>query len=217
MEALITSAKMTFLKKAGLNAVLALAVVCLGCDSEPKKTTGSKDNQPAVQTETGRFALQKMLAPARFWSPDAQPVRLESTNLKGSNGQDGKATFWRALFASPGRQKSEPFTWSGVATEDTPKGVNHGVEDTYNPANRAARPFDLNFLKVDTDKAFEVAQKHGGKQVLDKDAKVNVGYLLDWDVQSNQLRWHVIYGGSESTGKLTVLVDASSGEFLRKE
>ena len=208
---------MTFLKKAGLNAVLALAVVCLGCDSEPQKTAGSKDSQPAVQTETGRFALQKMLAPARFWSPDAQPVRLESTNLKGSNGQDGKATFWRALFASPGRQKSEPFTWSGVATEDTPKGVNHGVEDTYNPANRASRPFDLNFLKVDTDKAFEVAQKHGGKQVLEKDAKVNVGYLLDWDVQSNQLRWHVIYGGSESTGKLTVLVDASSGEFLRKE
>jgi hypothetical protein len=208
---------MTFLKKAGLNAVLALAVVCLGCDSEPKKTTGSKDSQPAIQMETGRFALQKMLAPARFWSPDAQPVRLDSTNLKGSNGQDGKATFWRALFASPGRQKSEPFTWAGVATEDTPKGVNHGVEDTYNPANRAARPFDLNFLKVDTDKAFEVAQKHGGKQVLEKDPKVNVGYLLDWDGQSNQLRWHVIYGGSESTGKLTVLVDASSGEFLRKE
>jgi hypothetical protein len=208
---------MTFLKKAGLNAALALAIVCLGCDSEPKKTTGSKEGQPAVQTETGRFALQKMLAPARFWSPDAQPVRLESSNLKGSNGQDGKATFWRALFASPGRQKSEPFTWSGVATEDTPKGVDHGVEDTYNPANRASRPFDLNFLKVDTDKAFEVAQKHGGKQVLDKDAKVNVGYMLDWDVQANQLRWHVIYGGSESTGKLTVLVDASSGEFLRKE
>ncbi len=170
-----------------------------------------------MQTETGRFALQKMLAPARFWSPDAQPVRLESTNLKGSNGQDGKATFWRALFASPGRQKSEPFTWSGVATEDTRKGVDHGVEDTYNPSNRSSRPFDLNFLKVDTEKAFEVAQKHGGKQVLDKDPKVDVGYRLDWNAQSNQLLWHVIYGGSESTGKLTVLVDASSGEFLRKE
>jgi hypothetical protein len=207
---------MTFLKKTGLIAVLALAVVCLGCDSEPKKAPG-KEGQPVAQSETGRFALQKMLAPARFWSGDAQPVRLESTNLKGSNGQDGKATFWRALFASPGRQKSEPFTWSGVATEDTSRGVNHGVEDTYNSANRASRPFDLNFLKVDTDKAFEVAQKHGGKQVLEKDPKVNVGYLLDWDVQSNQLRWHVIYGGSESTGKLTVLVDASSGEFLRKE
>ena len=91
------------------------------------------------------------------------------------------------------------------------------MEDSYNPSNRSSRTFDLNFLKVDTDKAFEVAQQHGGKQVLEKDSKTNVGYLLDWDAQSGQLRWHVIYGGSESMGKLTVLVDATSGEFLRKE
>src|SRR5947209_19615565 len=87
-----------------------------------------------------------------------------------------------------------------METEDTQKGVDHGVEDTYNPANRLARPFDLNFLKVDTDKAFEVAQEHGGKKVLEKDPKTNVGYLLDFDGMSSQLRWHVIYGGSESTG-----------------
>ncbi len=207
---------MTFLKKTGLTTVLALATLCLGCDSEPTKAPTATRNKPAVQTETGRFALQKMLVPARGWSADAQPVRLESSNLKGSNGQDGKAKFWRAQFASPGRQKSEPFTWSGVATEDTPKGVNHGVEDTYNPSNRVSRPFDLNFLKVDTDKAFEVAQEHGGKKLLEKDPKTNVGYLLDFDAQASQLRWHVIYG-SDSIGKLTVLVDASSGDFLRKE
>ena len=56
----------------------------------------------------------------------------------------------------------------------------------------------------------------GGKKVLEKDPKTNVGYLLDFDAQSSQLRWHVIYG-SDSIGKLTVLVDASSGAFLRKE
>jgi hypothetical protein len=208
---------MTSIKKIGLTTFLALAALCLGCDSEPTKAPAGNTGQATAQTETGRFALQKMLAPARGWSGDALPVRMESTNLKGSNGQDGKANFWRAQFASPGRQKSESFTWSGVATEDTPRGVNHGVEDTYNPANRLARPFDLNFLKVDTDKAFEVAQEHGGKKVLEKDPKTNVGYLLDFDGLSSQLRWHVIYGGSESTGKLTVLVDASSGVFLRKE
>jgi hypothetical protein len=214
----MTSAKMTFMNKAVLPAVLALAVFCLGCDSEPKKAPASTEAQPAAaQFETGRFALQKMLGPARGWSSDSQLVRLESSNLKGSDGHDGKANFWRALFASTGRQKGEPFTWSGIATEDTPRGVNHGVEDSYNPSNRSARSFDLNFLKVDTDKAFEMAQQHGGKQVMEKDPKVSVGYVLDWDVQSNQLRWHVIYGGSESTGKLTVLVDASNGLFLRKE
>ncbi len=209
---------MKLINKIGLPAIFALAALCLGCDSEPKKAPGGKESQQqAVQFETGRFALQKMLAPARFWAPDAQPVRVESTNLKDSNGHDGKANFWRALFASPSRQKAEPFTWAGMPTDDSPRGVNHGVEDTYNSSNRASRPFDLNYLKVDTDQAFEVAQQHGGKQVMEKDPKVSVGYLLDWDVQSNQLRWHVIYGGSESTGKLTVLVDASSGTFLRKE
>lgn len=196
---------------------MAAMLLFSGCDSAPEKAPAAKETPAASQLETGRFALQKMLAPARFWAPDAQPVRLESTNLKDSNGRDGKANFWRALFASPSRQKSEPFSWSGVSTQDAKPGVDHGSEDSYNPANRSARTFDLNFLKIDTDKAFEVAQQHGGKQVLEKDPKVNVGYLLDWDAQSSQLRWHVIYGGSESMGKLTVLVDASSGEFLRKE
>ena len=196
---------------------MAAMLLFSGCDSAPEKAPAAKETPAASQLETGRFALQKMLAPARFWAPDAQPVRLESTNLKDSNGRDGKANFWRALFASPSRQKSEPFSWSGVSTQDAKPGVDHGSEDSYNPANRSARTFDLNFLKIDTDKAFEVAQQHGGKQVLEKDPKVNVGYLLDWDTQSSQLRWHVIYGGSESMGKLTVLVDASSGEFLRKE
>lgn len=205
------------LKIAGVASSMALILLLAGCDSAPTNTTAKKETPPASQLETGRFALQKMLAPARFWAPDAQPVRLESSNIKDSNGHQGKANFWRALFASPSRQKSEPFTWSGVSSADSHPGVDHGPEDSYNPANRSARPFDLNFLKVDTDKAFEVAQQHGGKQVLDKDPKVGVGYLLDWDVQSGQLRWHVIYGGSESMGKLTVLVDASSGEFLRKE
>jgi hypothetical protein len=210
--------KMILLKKISITALFFMALVCLGCDSTPKGPPPSSEAKSVDnQFATGRFALQRMLAPARFWVPDAQPVRLESTNEKGSNGHEGKANCWRALFASPERQKAEPFTWSGVATEDGPRGVNHGVEDSYNPANRSARPFDLNFLKIDTDKAFAISQEHGGKQVVEKDPKVQVTYLLDWDVQAGQLRWHVVYGGSESTGKLAVLVDASSGTFLRKE
>jgi hypothetical protein len=207
---------MTFIKKISLPVIFAL-VVCAGCDSGSKAPTSNDSQSAAAQLETGRFALQKMLAPARFWAGDAQPVRMESTNLKDTNGHDGKAVFWRATFASTAREKAEAFTWAGTATDDGPRGVNHGAEDSYNPANRAARTFDLNFLKSDTDKAFEVAQAHGGKQVLEKDPKVSVGYLLDFDAQSSTLRWHVIYGGSESTGKLTVLVDASTGAFLRKE
>jgi len=206
---------MTYTKRAVLAGFAFLLLLAAGCDSGTKSTPETKATPAASQLETGRFALQKMLAPARFWAPDALPVRMESINVKDSNGHDGKASFWRAQFASTSRQKQEPFTWSGIASSDTQRGVDHGSEDSYNPANRSSRSFDLNYLKIDTDKAFEVAQEHGGKQALEKDPKVQVSYLLDWDAQSNQLRWHVSYG--EALGKLTVLVDASSGLFIRKE
>ena len=41
------------------------------------------------------------------------------------------------------------------------------------------RPGTYNFLKVDTDKAFEVAQQHGGKQLTEKDPKLQILYELD--------------------------------------
>ncbi|HJY87878.1 MAG TPA: hypothetical protein VKE24_13670, partial [Candidatus Acidoferrales bacterium] len=152
---------------------------------------------------------------AHFWAGDAAPVQLSSTATGSSNGHDGKSGVWRAVFASPSRQKSEPFVWSGMA--DAERKVDHGVEDSYNPSNRSTQTWDLNFLKVDTDKAFTVAQQHGGKQLLEKEPQLGVNYLLDYSALTNQLRWHVTYGGNPSMGRLTVLVDASTGEFIHKE
>jgi hypothetical protein len=203
---LLLAAKVITMKNIMLLAFFAAALLLAGCDESTQSVSADKTPQPAApQLESGRFALQKMIPAARMWSADAQPVMLQSEG------------FWRSTFASPGRQKAEPFTWSGMSSADSPRGVNHGTEDTYDAANRSMRPFDLNFLKVDTDKAFAVAQQHGGKQLMEKDPKQMVRYLLDFDAMAGQLRWHVIYGGSESTSQLTVLVDASSGVFIRKE
>jgi hypothetical protein len=218
MVLVFPTAKVTTMKNISLIAFFALTLLLVGCDQGTQSVSADKSPQPnTLQLESGRFALQKMIPAARMWSADAQPVMMQSEVLKTTNGRDGKAGFWRSTFASPGRQKAEPFTWSGMSSGSSPRGVDHGNEDTYNAANRSMRPFDLNFLKVDTDKAFEVAQQHGGKQLMEKDPKQTVRYLLDFDPMAGQLRWHVIYGSSESTSQLTVLVDASSGSFLRKE
>src|SRR5581483_8937673 len=128
--------KMKNLKTAAVASVMVMALLVSGCDSGSKSSTEAKPTPAATQFATGRFAMQKMLVPAHLWSPDAQPVRLESTNIKEGSGQDGKADFWRALFASASRQKSEPFSWSGVSSADAARGVDHGTEDSYNPANR---------------------------------------------------------------------------------
>lgn len=201
------------MKKLSLILLAALSLA-LGCESAPEK----KPEPPKTEFQTGRFALQKMLVPAHLWSADAQPVNLKSNAGSDNTGHDGKSGFWQATFASPGRQKAEPFSWSGLTGPDAPpRGVNHGVEDTFNPANRSTQPFDLSFLKVDSDKAFEVAQQHGGKQLLEKNPQQQVFYLLDWDPREAALRWHVIYGGSQNNAQLTVIVNASTGEFVHKE
>ena len=196
--------------------ISALTVLVAGCDSSSAPTV--KPAPPAATLETGRFALQKILGPARLWAADSLPIRLESQTMKGNDGRDGKSGFWRAVFASPAGLKSQPFSWSGLTGPDAPaRGVDHGASDAFNPNNRSTQPFDLNFLKVDSDKAFEVAQEHGGKDLLDKAPNTEIKYLLDWDARASELKWHVIYGGNESISKLSVLVDASTGAFVRKE
>jgi hypothetical protein len=205
--------KMT--KRPILPFLVLLGLALAGCEeSTPNKSQTPSPEKKATELQTGRFALQRMLPVARLWAADAKPIQLQSSTSSDSNGHDGKASYWRAVFGSASRGKSEPFSWSG---DPESRGVDHGTEDAFNPNNRSTQAWDLAFLKVDTDKAFEVAQEHGGKQLLDKDPKLPVMYFLGWNATSNELAWFVIYGGSTSNAKLTVLVDASTGRYVRKE
>src|SRR5205807_5214252 len=173
-----------------------LAALLLGCSSPSGKESSSKPQPAATELETGRIAIQRMFPPARFWAPDAQPMRLESEPTQESNGHDGKSGLWRATFASPDKAKAETFSWSGLSNPDTPRGVDHGAPESFDSSNRSTQPFQLGFLKVDSDKAFEVAQAHGGKQLLAKDPTARVKYVLDWNPQTSQLKWRVAYGGT---------------------
>jgi hypothetical protein len=73
------------------------------------------------------------------------------------------------------------------------------------------------FLKIDSDQAFATAQKHGGDKILEKAPDTPVIYVCDWNHNTNELVWHVIYGAAREGAKLTVAVNASSGEFIRVE
>ncbi|HXE90142.1 MAG TPA: hypothetical protein VNK82_04175 [Terriglobales bacterium] len=205
---------------AALGFVLALIA---GCTSEaPKEQPGTAaPAKPAAKPpeyDTGRVALQRLYVTARQWAPDVQPFRLESQYVQGAPVTEGKAGVWRGSFASVSRRAAKPYLWSGVTAEDAPeRGITPGVEDDFNPQNQSTRPFDIAFLKVDTDKAFTVAQEHGGAAILKKAPDQPVSFVLDWDARKNQLVWHVIYGISRADARLTVAVDASTGEFLRVE
>lgn len=191
-------------------ALLALVVIS-GCTSESPQTP-PKPQPPEFLT--GRSAFQQLFVAARGWAPDIRPYQLESGVFGDAIGHDGKAAIWRASFASASMHASKPYSWSGVDSPDAPsRGISPGTQDAYTPGNA----FDSQFLKVDSDKALEVAQKHGGEKVLQHDPKLPVTYLLDWNSSGNALVWHVIYGTSRNDAKLVIDVDASTGEFIRKE
>jgi len=190
-------------------ALFALALMA-ACSSEPSKPAET-EKPKAPEPLTGRVAFQKTYVAARGWARDAQPYRIESQLTGDSKGREGKSLAWRAGFASPTQQhSSRPYTW---ANGD----VSFGVEDTYSPSNTSTTVFDQAFLKVDSNQALEIAQKHGGDKVLEKAPDTPVIYILDWNHRTNELTWHVIYGTDPVTAKLRVAVNASTGEFLRVE
>jgi hypothetical protein len=201
-----------------LLAGLALLFL-MSCTSQPTQPAQPEKPQPKPpQLETGRAAFQKMYIAARGWQQDAQPFRLQSDITADSKGKDGKADVWRAWFGSASIRSAKPFVWSGTDASDAPsRGVNPGAEDSYSPTNTSTQVFDIAFLKVDSDKAFEVGEKNGGDKLLEKTPDTPIFYILDWNRAKNQLIWHVIYGPDRDDAKLRVAVDATTGDFLRIE
>jgi hypothetical protein len=198
-------------------ALLGAFVACSSSKPEPSSSeTKPQQTTPKTETLTGREVFQKLYVAARGWAPDIKPFHIESEPTPDDNGQDGKAAIWRVSFASPSRRSLKTFLWSGTDQGGASRGLTPGTEDTYNPANSSTQVFDTAFLKVDSDKAFSVAQEHGGEKITSKDPKQTVSYTLAWNPTTNKLIWHVAYGtGSEA--KLTVSVDATTGQFLRVE
>lgn len=209
------------LKRRALAALSALVLLSLltACSSDSgKPAEPAKPENKGPELISARSAFQKLYVAARGWNQDAKPFRLESIATSDGNGQDGKWAVWRAGFASAAQRAAKTYTWSGSAADGAPtRGVNPGIEDSYSPTNSSTQVWDMAFLKIDSDQAFATAQKHGGDKILEAAATTPITYICDWNHVTNELVWHVIYGPSREGAKLTVSVNASTGEFIRVE
>ena len=96
-----------------------------------------------------------------------------------SKGKEGKSAVWRASFASPHATRSEGLHLVGRSSAPTAASI-PAPRTPIVPTNTSTQIFDVAFLKVDSDKALEVAQKHGGDKLLAKDPDTPILYMLDW-------------------------------------
>lgn len=196
-----------------------LLATLTSCTSEPSKPAEEAKPEPkGPEMLTARSAFQKLYVAARSWNVDAKPYRIESIVTSDGNGHDGKWAVWRASFASPAQRSEKTYTWSGSSANGAPaRGVNPGIEDSYSATNASTQIFDMAFLKIDSDQAEQTAEKHGGDKILEKAPNTPVTYVCDWNHNTNELVWHVMFGSSREDAKLTVSVNASTGEFIRVE
>jgi len=178
-------------------------------------STGTKQAPKEPILYTAKQCFANMLSVAQRWQRDALPFHMESEVNAEATGQDGKATVWRALFASRNRGTMETVICSGSRLPGGPAFGFSSTAETASAANVPALMFDPSYFQSDSDKAFATTLEHGGSALLKKDPKQPVFYLLDWDPKQKSLFWYVIYGTSSAERKGLAVTNATTGAFLR--
>jgi len=204
----------------GVLSIFASSLLMIACSSSAPTGSTQPQSAPAAPAKkepvlyTGKSCFSMMAGMASRWAPDAQPFHMESELNEESNGHDGKATVWRAMFASPTRRTYKVFTCSGSRLPNEPAtGVTAGAETTYGPTVPSLM-FQAFLLSSDSDQAYTVAQEKGGAKLIEKNPQQPVAYTLDWNPKEKMLLWVVIYGTSAKDSKGMGVIDAGSGRFL---
>jgi hypothetical protein len=214
---------MVIVRRAVLVAVLAgVALLLVSCGSSNPKTVSAENAkaQPATEVKppalyTAKACFSRMVDSAQRWQFDAVPVQLESELNEESMGHEGKATVWHARFASPSQRKLRTFTCSGSRLAGAaPFGVTGSVESPY-PPHAIVAVFQPAYLQIDSDKAFSIAQSHGGSTLMKDDPKQPVYYFAALDPKTSGVHWFVSYGKSLDDTDGIGVIDASTGKYLR--
>jgi hypothetical protein len=155
-----------------------------------------------------------MYQAARQWKGDAQILNVENVNLESVAPVDGKYGAWKATFVSLAAKSQRQFTYGVVEEAGIRKGTNSGGESIYAP-KAAVRVIPIQKVKVDTPAALEIAKKEL-KQVIEKNPKAPVQFIMEWTYQTMNPCWRVVVGPTVSQALGSVYVDADTGKFVKK-
>ena len=179
--------------------------------SVPPKPAAETKNQPVVYT--AQECLKRVEGQARLWAIDARPIHIESDLTSESLGREGKSAVWRFMFVSAQRSAMRAFMCSGSLDAGAPAyGLSQGMDLSL---PREGTPFDSFLLKVDSDKAFGVAQGHGGEVLLKKTPEQPVTYIVEMARGQTVPHWYVIYGKDLKNNKGLGVINATTGAFVR--
>ncbi len=187
---------------------LAPALLLPSCWSSPTPPAlPAKPPEPL----TGLHALYQLYTSARAWAQDLQILRYSSINIREVQREAGKAAAWQVVFVSQALSKSRTWTFSVYEASAT---LHQGIfPDAPQNWSGSGKPFLLEAAKIDSDKAWEIALEHG-RDYNSKNPKIPISYTLGMDKGADPV-WRVIWGESAGESGFSVLVDASTGDFVQ--
>jgi hypothetical protein len=186
-----------------------LVLLMAGCSEQP---SASAKKLEKVDPVTGQSALFKMYQVARSWASDVQVVQMKSIHLTDVPALRGAAGAWEVSFYSPSKSAQRNYTYSVEESDaNLHQGVFPGQEESASGTSSTA--FLIGAVKTDSDAAYQTALSHAG-DYNKKNASQTISFELGHqDVSPNPV-WRVIWGESAATSGESVLVDATTGDYL---
>jgi hypothetical protein len=186
---------------------LAPALILPACSWAPEKKAPEKAPVPV----TGLHALYQMYTSARTWAQDLQILHYQSINIHEVPAQQGKAAAWQVVFVSQALAQSRTITFSVYEASVT---LHQGIfPESPQPWSGGGKPFLLEAAKFDTDVVWETALKHGA-DYNKQNPNMPIVYTLAIE-RGNEPMWRVMWGQSAGESSFSVLVDATTGEFVQ--
>lgn len=190
-----------------------MALLLSSCAEPVKKAEQKKEPPKPAEPLGGQSAFHQMYMSARAWAPDAQGLQMTSIQLDDLKAEPGKAGGWQATFVSVSKAQQKTFTWYAMDIQPSiRKGVFSAREEGYRPGRIA--PFLTAGLKKDSVEAYKKALEKAMVQHSKRIEGQPVNFILSNDEKRGTLAWRVYWGNTLGTSRLSMIIDATTGEWV---
>jgi hypothetical protein len=195
-------------------ATLALHVACFDSSSPSEiKARQEKGAKKAAEPVSGQNAYYRMYGLAKGWAPDVQAYQCEPVRMNALPEKDGRFPAWKCSFVSESKRQMKTYSYSVIEGEGLYKDVFAGHDESYSGPRGQNVPFPILALKIDTDAAIETA-KGKSAEYMKKNPDLPITPVLEKTKELGNAVWRV-YWGNPATSNYSVLVDASTGEYIK--
>ena len=167
--------------------VLVLLGLMFACTSEPKKPA-QEAAAPAHRTYAlhgPRGGLQNVCRGSLLASrQSAFSTRVSAHEERNRTRRKIRRLARLLRITQPSRRQNLHMVWR-EGRRCSRSCISFGAEDSYNPTNAFTKTFDIAFLKMDSDKAVQVANQHGGEKLVKQTPTTSIVCLAEWSTQEN--------------------------------